>query len=157
MQRFRAPLYKIGMLRCVDVPLKVSRRLGGESSIAVRGRAGGVPFRTTVVARGGGAHRLYVHSRAWRPQHLDSGDTIGIEIERDDEPRGVAMSGEFLRALDDRPAARAEFLASGAGLHREIANWLAAAKQAVTRERRIEKALDTLESRGEQRRRRRVR
>jgi hypothetical protein len=145
MHRFRARIYKIGLLRCVDVPAAVSRKLGDEVVIPVRGHAQGIAFRSTLTARGKGRHRLYVHSRAWRKHGLDAGDLIDIRIERDDEPRDVETPKDFLRALEDRPLARAYFLSATDALRREIANWLAAAKQKSTRERRIERAMDALE------------
>ena len=147
MHRFRARLYRIGLLRCVDVPLHVSRRLGAGSRIPVRGNAQGVPFRSTLVSRGGGAHKLYVHSRTWRARGVDAGDRIEIALERDDEPRDIETPRDFLRALQDHPVARAYFRTCPEGLRREIANWLAAAKQRATRERRIDKALQALEQR----------
>ena len=152
MPRFRAKIYKIGLLRCVDVPRAAGRTLGQNGRIAVRGKCDDVSFRSTLIPRGDGAYRLFVHSRVWRPRGLDSGDTIELSIERDEEPREVATPHDLLRALEDRPRAQAEFRAAGPGLRREIAAWLAAAKQAQTRERRIERALDELERRNEKRR-----
>jgi Domain of unknown function (DUF1905) len=64
MHHVRAPLKLVGINRCVDVPPRVSRALQGR---AVEGRIEGVSIRTTVVPRGGGAYRLYVHSTVWRP------------------------------------------------------------------------------------------
>jgi len=153
MLRFRARLYRIGILRCVDVPGRISHALGGERNIPVRGKAAAIPFRSTLVARGKRAHRLFVHSRSWRTHGLDAGDRIEIELERDGEPRTVAVPPDFLRALDDRPAARRGYASAPDGLRREIADWVAAAKRAETRERRIEKALDVLEARAARRRR----
>jgi len=135
------------------VPARISKSLGGAVSIPVRGRAAEVPFRSTLIARGAGKHRLYVHSRAWRCRGLDAGDSIAIELEHDPESRQIAVPADFLSALEDRPAARAAFAASTRALHQEIANWVAAAKQAQTRERRIEKALDVLEERWQRKRR----
>ena len=147
MLRFRAKLYRIGYLRCVDVPPAVSRALGDGPNIPVAGRAGGVTFRSTLTPRGNQAHRLFVHSRIWRPRRLDVGDTLEIQLERDYESREPDTPYDFLRALRDRPAARGVYAQSSVAQRREIGNWLAAAKRRETRERRIEVALDHLEAR----------
>lgn len=147
MQRFRAKLYRIGYLRCVDVPPAVSRMLGDESVIPICASAAGVPFRSTLTPRGGGAHRLFVHSRIWRPRRLDIGDSIEIQIERDYESREPDTPHDLLKALQKRPAARGFYERASVALRREIGRWLAAAKRPETRERRVEQALDSLDAR----------
>ena len=154
MHRFRAALYRVGILRCVAIPLRVSRSLGTESTPPVRGTIDGVPFRSTLLARGGGAYRLVVHSRIWRARGVDEGDTVAVAIERDLEPRNdLPLPADFLRALDDRPTVRAYVATLTPAVRREIAAWLAAAKRRETRERRIETTLDRLEAMAEKRRR----
>jgi hypothetical protein len=147
MQRFRAKLYKIGYLRCMDVPPAASRALGDEPSIPVCGTAAGVAFRSTLTPRGNGAHRLFIHSRVWRARWLDVGDSLEVMIERDTESREPDTPYDFLKALETRPAARRFYDRASPALRREIGNWLAAAKRPETRERRIEAALDNLEAR----------
>ncbi len=158
MHRFRAKIYKVGILRCVDVPVGASRRLGQDSAPPVRGRIEGVEFRSTLRPRGKCAYRLFVHSRIWRPRGLDAGDSVRIAIERDAEPREVpSLPADFLRALDDRPVVRAYVATIAPSTRREIALWLAAAKRSETRERRIAVALDRLEERAVKGGRRRAR
>jgi hypothetical protein len=147
MQRFHAKLYKIGYLRCVDVPVGVSRALGDESSIPVSGIAAGVAFRSTLTPRGNGAHRLFIHSRVWRARWIDLGDSLEIMLERDTKSRDPDTPYDFLKALEKRPAARRFYDRASVALRREIGKWLAAAKRPETRERRIEAALDNLEAR----------
>lgn len=147
MLRFRAKLYRIGYLRCVDVPLAISRALGDEPNIPVVGRASGVPFQSTLTSRGSRAHRLFVHSRIWRPRRLDIGDSIEIQLDRDHASRDPDTPYDLFRALQTRPVARDAYDRSSVALRREIGNWLAAARRSETRERRIEVALDHLESR----------
>lgn len=151
MHSFRAKLYKIGFLRCVDVPPNVSQALDDPGAIPVRGSVARIAFQSTLTPRGAGRHRLYVHSRIWRPLRLDIGDSVEIMIERDHESREIATPRDLLRALERRPAARAAFRSSTVARQREISNWLVAAKRPETRERRIEQALDTLEGRGARR------
>jgi hypothetical protein len=151
MHRFRAKLYKIGFLRCVDVPPAVSQMLDDPGAISVRGSVARIAFESTLTPRGAGRHRLYVHSRVWRPLHIDIGDSVDITIERDHESREIATPRELLRALERRPAARAAFRSSTPAQQREISMWLGAAKRPETRERRIEQALDTLEARAKPR------
>ena len=148
MHRFSATLYKVGIVRCVDVPSRLSSRLGRGPAPPVHGTIEDVPFRSTLLARREGAYRLCVHSRIWRPRGLDAGDTVRVAIERDAEPREVAsLPRDFISALDDRPVVRAYIENAAPSLRREIAMWLAAAKRPETRERRIAVALDRLEER----------
>ena len=147
MQRFRAKLYKVGYLRCVDVPPGISRMLGDEPTVPVRGVAGGVEFRSTLTPRGNRAHRLFVHSRIWRSRRIDLGDSIEIVLERDVESREPETPYDFLKALETRPAARGVYDKASIAFRREIGNSLAAAKRTETRERRIEAALANLEAR----------
>lgn len=145
--RFRAKLYRIGFLRCVDVPREVSGVLGGEPTIPVAGRAAGVPFRSTLTSRGAGAHRLYVHSRIWRARRIDIGDHLEVELSRDDVSREADTPFDLLRALESRPVARDVYEGATVALRREIARWLAGARRIETRQRRIAAALDDLEAR----------
>jgi hypothetical protein len=147
VQRFRAKLYKVGYLRCVDVPVGISRALGDEATVPVRGFAGGVEFRSTLTPRGNRAHRLFVHSRIWRARRIDLGDSIEIALERDLDSREPETPYDFLKALEARPAARGVYDKASIAFRREIGNWLAAAKRTETRERRIEAALANLEAR----------
>ena len=153
MHRFRATLYKIGNLRCVDLPARASGAFGPEKAPPVRGTIEGIAFRSTLLPRGEGAYRMFVHSRIWRTRGLDAGDATAIAIERDDEPRAdLPLPRDFVRALEDRPVARAYAATIAPSLRREIAAWLAAAKRAETRERRIMAALDRFEEMASRRR-----
>ncbi|HKE49307.1 MAG TPA: YdeI/OmpD-associated family protein [Rhodanobacteraceae bacterium] len=148
MHRFRARLYKVGVVRCIDVPSRLSSRLGPGAAPPVRGTIEAVPFRSTLLARRDGAYRLCVHSRIWRPRGLDAGDDVHVEITRDDEPREApVLPGDFVDALQERPLVRRYIDNAAPSLRREIALWLAAAKRPETRERRIAVALDRLEER----------
>lgn len=147
MQRFRAKLYKVGYQRCVDVPPGISRALGDEANIPVAGTLAGVPFRSTLTPRGGLSHRLFVHSRIWRARRIDIGDTLEVQLDRDEVSRDPATPYDFLRALRGRPAALKVYDRASTALRREIGNWLASSRRSETRERRIETALDNLEAR----------
>lgn len=78
-------MYRIGSNRCVDVPRHVSAALGGAFRIAVRGTIGTHCFRTTLVPRGGGRHRLFLSGRAWRAMGLREGDPVSVRLELDRE------------------------------------------------------------------------
>ena len=115
MLGFRGTLYRLGTNCCVDVPRRVSTALGGAFRIAVRGTMGGTSFRSTLVPRGGGRHRLFVSSRAWRSLGLSDGDPIAVRIERDLAPSpfepglpepGATMGAGYnpLAWIETRPA-----------------------------------------------------
>ncbi|MBI4420375.1 MAG: DUF1905 domain-containing protein [Gemmatimonadetes bacterium] len=145
MPTFSATLYQVGVNRCVDVPPWVSDALGGGLRITVRGRIESVPFRSTLVPRGGGCHRLFVHSRVWRPRALASGTILRVEMDRDSAPVEPEVPRDFLEALAQRPIAQRVFAAVTPATRREIVRWLASARRTETRERRIELGLDRLE------------
>jgi len=144
MLRFRGVLNRIGVVRHVDVPPRVSRALGGAKRISVRGTVNGEPFRCTLVPRGDGAHRVAVHSRIWRALGVDAGDKITVELEADDAPIEPRVPTDFQRALD-RNAEAAEALARKTPrARREIVRWIESAKAQATRDKRIEISMDLL-------------
>ena len=59
---FTASVYKLGILRCVDLPERVARRLGAEPKQSVRVVIAGREFATGLVGRKGGGLRLF----GWR-------------------------------------------------------------------------------------------
>ena len=55
-------MYKVGLIRYVDVPLDISRVLGeGARHVPVEGEVAGAPLKTTLVSRGKGCYRLAIH------------------------------------------------------------------------------------------------
>lgn len=76
----------------------------------------------------------------------EAGDTVTVEITRAGDEPEVWVPSDLSKALATAPAARALWIEITPNARRDWILWLSSAKQAETRVRRIEKALDMLAS-----------
>jgi hypothetical protein len=141
---FAARIRRVGIIRCVDVPEEISRKLGSERYICVAGRVEGLPLRGTLVPRGKGRHRLAIHSRIWRKLRVDAGAAVEVTLERDEEPREPRLPQDLAAALAEEPQALAAYRNFTTALRREFVNWIFSAKKSETRTKRIATAVRRL-------------
>ena len=126
----------------MDVPRDVSkslRKLAGDNHkyIPVLGQVEGVPLKSTLSPRGGGAYRLHIHSNIWRKLRIDTGDTVEVMLLLDSEPRDPALPHDLAGGLADEPRALAVFNSLTPAFRRQIVRYVELAKHASTREKRI--------------------
>jgi len=135
---FFGRIYKVGIIRFVDVPPKISRALEAtEPHIAVCGSVEGLPLRTTMVSRRNGCHRVAIHGDLRKKLRIDSGAIVEIALERDEESREPVLPPSMIVALRLAPKAHAVFRAMTTALRRQIVRYLTSAKQQATLERRV--------------------
>jgi hypothetical protein len=102
---FSGRIYKVGIIRFVDVPAGVSREIaGGAANVAVQGTVEGVPLRTTLVPRGQGCHRLAIHGEIRKKLRVDAGAVVEVALERDEESREPAVPPALADGLAAGPA-----------------------------------------------------
>jgi hypothetical protein len=153
---FSGRIYKLGIIRFVDVPAEVSREIaGGAANVAVQGTVEGVSLRTTLVPRGRGCHRLAIHGGIRKKLRVDAGAVVEVALERDEESREPAVPPALAMALQLAPRAQAEFRGVTTALRREIVRFVTDVKQEATRERRARTMVRRLEERAEKKARRR--
>ncbi len=143
MHRFEAVLgADVGDLPGRRAPADVAAAMGGRARIPVAGTINGVPFRGSTMPMGDGRHcvgfRKDVRARAGG---VEAGDTVAIEISRDDAPRTVAVPDDLATALAADPAVRAAFDAMSYTHRKEWVAAVADAKRPETRTRRIAQAV----------------
>jgi hypothetical protein len=144
-------------MRCVDVPRNVSkslRKLAGDSPkhIPVDGQVEGLPLKSTLSPRGGGAYRLHIHSNIWRKLQIDAGATVEVMLLLDTEPRDPALPHDLAGGLADEPRALAVFNSLTPALRRQIVRYLEQAKRATTRDKRIRSIVKRMLERAAKRR-----
>ena len=142
--RFRAKLYAVGVNRCVDVPPEVSEALGGETHIRVVGRVGGEPYRSNLAPRGGGMHRLFVHSDIWRKLGVDVGDEVDVEIERDEVEWEITVPADLVEAMPAGSEAMEAFQTLTVPNRKRFIDRIEETKTPATRRRRIEQGVQLL-------------
>ena len=142
--RFRAELYAVGVNRCVDVPPEISDALGGETHIRVKGRVGGESYRSNLAPRGGGMHRLFVHSDIWRKLGVDVGDEVEVEIEPDDEEWEITIPADLVEAMPEGSEALEAFQALTVPNRKRFIDRIEETKTPATRQRRIEQGVKLL-------------
>jgi Bacteriocin-protection, YdeI or OmpD-Associated/Domain of unknown function (DUF1905) len=140
---FAAKLEKIWIMRVIDVPREIGkaiRKIAGENTkhIPVHGWIEGLAFQNTLVPRGGGNYRMHVHSRIWRKLRIDAGAAVEVTLLLDSEPRAVVVPPDLAGELADTPRALASFNRQTMALRRHIVQYVEAAKQSRTREKRIQ-------------------
>jgi len=144
---FSARIYKVWLVRFVDVPPDISRKLGRESTVPVMGTVEGVPLRSTLVPRGNGAYRLAIHSDIRKKLRIDIGAVVEVAIRRDEESREPELPPALVLALRNSPKAQQKFRAMTTALRRQIVRYLLSVKSQATLERRVLKFAARLERR----------
>ena len=128
----------------VEVPPEVVAALGGGGRIKVRARFDGIDYDGSVVSMGGA--KVIGVLKAIRTQ-LDKrpGDTVTVELERDDAERVVTVPDDLAAALG-KAKARKAFDALSYSHQREYVLWIDDAKKPETRARRIAQAVEKVRS-----------
>jgi hypothetical protein len=148
---FSGRIYKVGLIRYVDVPAEITRKISArEAHVPVRGTVEGVSLRTTMVSRGSGCHRIAIHGDIRKKLRVDAGALVEIAIERDEEPREPILPPFLVLSLRNAPKAQAAFRNMTTALRRQIVRYLTAVKQQATLERRVTKFVRRLEDRARQ-------
>jgi Bacteriocin-protection, YdeI or OmpD-Associated/Domain of unknown function (DUF1905) len=138
MERFKATLGDRGLV----VPLD-AKVLWGEARPPVYGTVDGHAFRSRLMVYGG--ETWLGLTNAFRAgAGLQAGDEVEVEIDRDETPREVVVPPELQQELDADAAARATYDQLSFTHRREYAEWIAEAKRAETRERRVARTLERL-------------
>jgi hypothetical protein len=141
---FKAEIYTVGVNRCVDVPERITRELGQEKHIPVKGKVENIVFRSNLVPRGNGKHRLFIHSSIWRRLDVDIGDIVSISLQHDTESREVSIPADIMSALRGNSEALSAFEAMTINGRRAFVRWISEAKLADTRANRIQIGLERL-------------
>jgi hypothetical protein len=137
IQVFSASIYKVGVIRYVDVPREISRKLGSAPHVPVTGTVEGGPVRTTLVSRGKGSYRMAIHGEIRKKLRVDCGAVLEIAIELDEESREPVLPPTLVLALRNAPKVQRRFRSLTTALRRQIVRYLTAVKSQETLERRV--------------------
>jgi uncharacterized protein DUF1905/bacteriocin resistance YdeI/OmpD-like protein len=145
---FSGTIYKVGIIRFVDVPVVVSTAIGGGAThVPVVGEVDGLPLRTTLVSRGKGCYRLAIHGDIRKKLRVDTGAMVEVAIERDEESREPLLPPALVLALRNSPKAQAAFRKMTTALRRQVVRYITSVKQQATLERRVTTMVRRLERR----------
>ena len=95
----------------------------------------------TSVARMAGEFLVGLNREVRELTGVEAGDTVDVSIELDAAPREVDVPEALARALAEDQTARAKFDALAFTHRKEFARWVAEAKRAETRDRRVVETL----------------
>lgn len=167
--QFLATIYKIWMLRYVDVPEPIGLALAKQYATArnkqeSKRKAKSLPkhipviatsnhrsTRTTLVPGGAGRYRLQVNSTLRKAARADVGEVIGISLALDLASRELPVPPELEAALKSRPCLQKEFQRLTSAGRMQFLRWFSAKSPAV-RKKRLVRALEVLSDRALNRR-----
>ena len=103
----------------------------------------GYSWRTSV-ARMGGENLIGLARKIREETGVEIGDVVDVTVELDTAPREVEVPEELARALAADENARTAYDKLAFTHRKEFARWIAEAKRAETKERRVAQALEML-------------
>ncbi|MFB2596276.1 YdeI/OmpD-associated family protein [Herbiconiux sp. P17] len=143
--RFTADVVVVGDRAIVRFPAEASAKLPSRGQVAVLGEMNGQAFEAVVEPDGARGHWLGVDASAgaWRGS-LGEGDSVTVEIERNDAWPEPQVPSEFEEALAETPAADETWSDITPMARWEWVRWVNATKNPQTRDRRIEVSMSKL-------------
>jgi Bacteriocin-protection, YdeI or OmpD-Associated/Domain of unknown function (DUF1905) len=168
-RRFVGTIYKLWMMRHLDVPDDVARSLAKElvesqkKNRATRGaRSNGKPrtvrtkyipavatvngqeARVTLVPAGGGRYRIQINTALRKAAGADAGNEVSVTLRLDRKSREPVVPADLRAALKENPEARKVFEKLTTGHRRHIVVWFDSARGVDTRIRRLGFVVDFL-------------
>lgn len=148
---FHARLYRVAMVRWVDLPKREIDRLGltpaenkGLNAIL---RFNGDLDRVTLLPGKRGHYKLAFKVELLRAAKVDAGDRVGFSLAPDPASREPELPEEMRRAFQARPHLAEKWAAHSIALRRQVTRYILDAKSAETQAKRcwifIERLADT--------------
>ncbi len=152
MTRFRARIEPVeGGGHYVLVPDDIAAKVELEHGTRVRGTVAGTAYRSSLM-KSAGRYHLGVHKATLAAAGVEAGDTVAIEIERDDEPLPEdTVPPALARALRKDALARRVWQSLAPSHRREHVRAINEAKREETRQARIDRTLQMLRTRPKRR------
>jgi hypothetical protein len=125
------------------VPDDIVEKLGAGKKPPVRVTIKGYTYRNTIAVMGG-KFMIGVSADHRAKAGVNAGDTVGIGLELDTEPREVTVPADLQKALTKNPGAKKFFDSLSYSHRRRHVLVIEEAKTEETRQRRIEKAIEML-------------
>jgi bifunctional DNA-binding transcriptional regulator/antitoxin component of YhaV-PrlF toxin-antitoxin module len=123
------------------VPAPVAQRLGLKARMRVTGEIDGVPFRSSLMPRGGGRLFVVVPSALRERIAKTSGQSVDVALVLDRTAVVVRVPADFRVALGDL---RPNFDKLAPSHRKAFVQWISSAKMDATRQRRISKAVEMM-------------
>lgn len=144
-----APVVKLGINFCVEVPEAVVRALLKAANkraapVQVKATLNGHAFDANVV-RYSGAWRLYLNRAVRARAGVEAGDTVHIRLEYDPTERMPPMPEELKQALASNEQRKAAWRLQPSSRRKEILTYLQSLESAAARDRSVQRVLQHLE------------
>jgi hypothetical protein len=155
MRSFRAKLYRVALVRWVDLPKKFIDPLklppaeikGGGHGLNALLRFNDDLDRVTLLPGKRGQYKLAFKVELLKAAKVDAGDTIDFTLEPDTASREPDLPEELRKAFQSRPQLQERWLAHSVAIRRQIVRYIMDAKTAETQTKRcwifIERLADT--------------
>lgn len=155
MREFRARLYRVAMIRWVDLPKRAVDALGlpradikgGGLGLNALLRFNDDLDRVTLLPGRRGHYKLAIKVELLRGAGVDTGDTVTFTLEPDAASREPELPAELARAFQTRPQLRERWLAHSVATRRQVTRYITDARTAETQAKRcwifIERLADT--------------
>jgi hypothetical protein len=141
--KFKAKIESAGSGAYILFPYDTEKEFGTKGRVAIQATFDGVPYTGSLVKYGQPQHMLGILKGIREQIGKQPGDTIQVELWKDEVPRTVEVPAAFASAMK-----KAGFLADFEKLsytHRkEYCRWITEAKKEETRSARLTKAIEML-------------
>jgi hypothetical protein len=142
-QTFRSTLQDNPPGLLVEVPPEVVAALNAGKRPAVRISVRDVELRTHIAVYGGKSY-LGLRREIREAAGIAPGDKVEITLDLDTDPRSIDVPPHLRARLDADPAAQAAFDRLSFTNRKEYAQWIARARRAETRQKRLDQAPELL-------------
>ncbi|HTU46679.1 MAG TPA: YdeI/OmpD-associated family protein [Bryobacteraceae bacterium] len=124
-------------------PYDVEKEFGTRGRVPVKATFNGVPYAGSLIKYGAPQHMLPMLKAIREQSGKDVGDTVEIEVWKDEEERTLEVPAEVKAAMK-KAGVIASFERLSYTHRKEYCRWIAEAKKEETRARRLEKAIQML-------------
>jgi hypothetical protein len=142
--RFRTTLLQSGKTAVgIQVPTEVVEALGAGKRPPVRVTINGYTYRNTIAVMAG-VFMVGVSAENRAQANVAGGDEVDVDVELDTQPRELTLPDDFSAALDREPEAKRFFESLSYSRQQALVLPISQAKTPDTRQRRLDKALESL-------------
>lgn len=128
----------------IEIPFDVEKEFKAKR-VKVKAMFDGFKYRGSIVKMGLPCYMIGLTKEVRKNIGKEVGDTIFVEIEKDEDIREIELPDDFKNELEKNEEALEFYNSLSYSVKRKYFQWITSAKKAETREKRIQEALIKLE------------